>query len=81
MILKAFYFRETDLARLLGPSDDSSEAVWVPQDRTTKFRKLPHLVKGVPDDPRRCIFEVEDWLQKKPEFARFEEAKFGVDYY
>lgn len=80
MIFLAFYFHETELARLLGPTELRQDAVWVPQDRTTKFRKLPHKVKGVPDDPRRCIFEVEGWLSQKPEFARFEEAKWGVDY-
>ena len=75
-----FYFKETDLARLIGPTDDSAEAVWVPQDRTTMFRKLPFAVRGVPENPRRCIFSVEGWLQAKPEFAVFREAQFGTDY-
>lgn len=80
MKLLAYYFKETNLARLLGPSEDDFDAVWVPQDRTTMFRKLPFKVKDEPEDPRRCIFEVEGWLEKKPEFRRFREAKFGVDY-
>lgn len=78
--LFAFYFTETELARRLGPTELDQDAVWVPQDRTTMFRKLPHLVKGTPDVPRRCIFEVEGWLEKKPEFERFREAVYGEDY-
>lgn len=80
MKLFAYYFGETELARLLGPSEERHIAVWVPQDRTTMFRKLPFLVRGTPDNPRRCIFEVEGWLERKPEFQDFREAKFGVDY-
>lgn len=81
MKLFGYYFRETDLARLIGPDEmDSATAVWIPQDRTTMFRKLPFREKGVPENPRRCIFEVQGWLEAKPEFQRFREAKYGEDY-
>lgn len=81
-MLKGIYFRETDLARLIGPTMDSAQAVWVPQARTTTFRKLPYSsdAERLPGAPRRCIFDVEPWLMKKPEYSRFETAKHLVDY-
>lgn len=82
MKLFGYYFKETDLARLIGPSDDAAEAIWIPQARTTMFRKLPFKVKGETEHPRRCIFTVEGWLLRTADFveADFREAKFGVDY-
>ena len=81
-MLKGIYFKETNLARLIGPDGDSANAVWVPQDRTMKFRKLPFAsdAERLPGAPRRCIFDVEGWLLKKPEFERFEKAVHLVDY-
>jgi hypothetical protein len=81
MKLVGYFFKETELARLIGPDEsDSPQAVWVPQDRTTMFRKLPYKERGVSEYPRRCIFTVEGWLQAKPEFKVFREAVFAVDY-
>lgn len=79
MKLFGYYHAETTLARLISPTENES-GIWVPQDRTTMFRKLPYAVKGQPEHPRRCIFTVEGWLLQKPEFSKFREAKFGVDY-
>lgn len=81
MKLFGYFFKETELARLIGPAeDDSARAVWVPQDRTTMFRKLAFKTPGVSENPRRCIFTVEGWLQAKPEFKVFREAVYAVDY-
>jgi hypothetical protein len=80
MKLFGYYFKETNLARLIGSGEDSAQAVWIPQDRTTLFRKLPFKEKGIQENPRRCIFEVDGWLEKKPEFERFRAAIFGKDY-
>jgi hypothetical protein len=59
MKLFGYYFGETELARKISPSVDGVGFVWVPQDRTTMFRKLPFKERGVIENPRRCIFEVE----------------------
>lgn len=76
-----YYFKETDLARLIGPTEDSAEAVWLSQDRTTMFRKLPFKERGVPEFPRRCIFTVESWLVRKENLdQKFREAVYGDDY-
>lgn len=80
MKLFGYWFKDTELARRISPNASDHSGVWVPQDRTTMFRKLPYLVKGQPEHPRRCIFEVEGWLASKPEFADFREAVYGVDY-
>jgi hypothetical protein len=69
MKLKGFWFKDTELARLISPTPDRSSGVWVPQDRTTKFKKLATTTPDVL--PRECVFEVEGWLAQKPEFADF----------
>lgn len=83
--LFGYYWRDSDsgLARKISPTpDEHDRPVWVPQERTTEFRKLTYKVKGVPEHPRRCIFTVEGWLLNTADFttANFREAKFGVDY-
>lgn len=81
MKLFGYWHQDSDsgLARLISPTESES-GIWVPQNRTTMFRKLPYVVKGVKEHPQRCIFTVEGWLLQKPEFSNFREAKFGVDY-
>lgn len=83
MKLFGYYWKDSEsgLARRITPTfNEDADVVWVPQDRTTMFRKLPYAVKGTPEHPRRCIFTVEEWLGQKPEFKKFREAVFGKDY-
>jgi len=81
-MLKGIYFTETELARLIGPDTNRANAVWVPQDRTTRFKKLPFEddEDRTPGRPRRCVFDVEPWLKAKPEFKRFAKAVHLIGY-
>lgn len=81
MKLFGYWFSDTALARKISPAEDGTGAIFVPQDRTVMFRKLPYKTPGQPEHPRRCVFEVEGWLESKAEFKTFREAVLGKDYF
>ena len=82
MKLFGYWWRESPSGNqhLISPSEDEEEIVAVPQDRITMFRKLPFKEKGVAEHPRRCVFEVEPWLEAKPQYRQFREAVYGKDF-
>jgi hypothetical protein len=57
------------MARLISPTTNVDDAVFVPQDRTTSFKKC--ATKNPAEIPREVEFEVEGWLERKPEFQNF----------
>lgn len=82
MKLFGYWFKESPSGNqhIISADGDPDNAIAVPQDRLVSFRKLPFKVPGQQENPRRCVFEVEGWLESKPEYKQFREAKFGIDY-
>lgn len=73
-MLKGYFIRESDsgLARGISPNPNGVPCVWVPIDRTTRFKR-----KTKPEEGSRycsCIFDVQGWLAAKPEYQNFSET-------
>lgn len=77
-----YWWRESPSGNqhLISPTEDEDDIVAIPQDKMLSFKKLGFKEKGVPEHPRRCVFEVEPWLARTPAYQQFREAVFGKDY-